>query len=99
MKSLKYWILKWLTNNNSRLEEGSMTLTRLSRVKNDEYLDNIHGKTISFRLWFAAGGKVVQTQRYDSRKDENQSSLYIITDEQNFGEEIDKILTLEALRQ
>ena len=41
---------------------------------------------------------MIQTRRYDERKDQNFENLYIITPDQDFGHEIDKIITMEALR-
>ena len=56
-------------------------------------------KRISFNVYNAAGGRVVETSRYDSRKDEHQQNLYIINHDADFGKEIDKIITTEYLRK
>ena len=56
-------------------------------------------KSIQFRVYNASGGRVVETSRYDRTKDRNYTNLYVITKEQNFGHEIDKIITMEHLKQ
>jgi hypothetical protein len=55
-------------------------------------------KSIRFTIHFANGGRVVQTYRYDIDRDRTRSGLYVITEEQDFGKEIDKIITMESLR-
>jgi len=64
----------------------------------DHRLDIRQDTSIRFEVHNASGGRIVQTRRYDERKDRHFESLYIITSDKNFGEEIDKILTMEALR-
>ena len=49
-------------------------------------------------MYNANGGRVVETRRYDRQKDRSQTGLYVITSDQEFGHEIDKIITMEALR-
>lgn len=55
-------------------------------------------RAIQFTIYNANGGRVVETRRYDRQKDRHNQSLYIITSDQEFGKEIDKIITMEALR-
>ena len=87
--SLKQRIRNWLNNDDEynevvRSDDETIHLSRASSVR--------------FEIHQAAGGRVVQTRRYDERKDQNFESLYIITPDQDFGREIDKIITMEALR-
>lgn len=55
-------------------------------------------RAIQFTVYNATGGRVVETRRYDRHKDRSQTGLYIITSEQDFGKEIDKIITMETLK-
>jgi len=41
---------------------------------------------------------VVEFSRYDRRSDRNDHTTYIITNEQDFGERIAKIATMENLK-
>jgi len=88
-KTLKQRIRNWLNNDDNynevvRSDDETIHLSRASSVR--------------FEIHQAAGGRVVQTRRYDERKDQNFENLYIITPDQDFGREIDKIITMEALR-
>lgn len=55
-------------------------------------------RAIQFTVYNANGGRVIETRRYDRKTDRNTNGLYIITSEQDFGKEIDKIITMEALK-
>lgn len=55
-------------------------------------------RAIQFTVYNANGGRVVETRRYDKKTDRNSNGLYIITSDADFGREIDKIITMEALR-
>jgi hypothetical protein len=88
--NLKQRIRNWLNNDNDYNEV----------VRSDDET-NIHltrETSLRFEVHQAQGGRVVQTRRYDERKDRNIENLYIITPDQDFGREIDKIITMEALR-
>ena len=51
-----------------------------------------------FSLYRASGGYVVETRHYDRRNDRNENKMYIITDDQDVGHAIGKIITMESLR-
>ena len=55
-------------------------------------------RAINFTVYVASGGRIVETRRYDRKTDRHSNGLYIITNEQDFGREIDKIITMEALK-
>jgi hypothetical protein len=56
-------------------------------------------KGIRFQVYKANGGMVVETSTYDRHKDRSYNGLYIITDDQDLGKEISKIITMETLKQ
>lgn len=55
-------------------------------------------RAIQFTVYVANGGRVVETRRYDRHKDRHTNGLYVITSDQDFGREIDKIITMESLK-
>ncbi len=55
-------------------------------------------RAIQFTVYVANGGRVVETRRFDRKTDRSTNGLYVITSDQDFGKEIDKIITMEALR-
>jgi len=67
----------------------------------EEYIisDDIsnHNNGMRFTIYDATGGKVVQFSQYDKVKDRHYSSLYIIRDEDNMGQELSQIILREQL--
>ena len=55
-------------------------------------------RAIQFTVYNASGGRVVETRRYDKKTDRHTNGLYVINNDVDFGKEIDKIITMEALR-
>ena len=55
-------------------------------------------RAIQFTVYTANGGRVIETRKYDRKTDRNSNGLYVITSDQDFGREIDKIITMEGLR-
>jgi hypothetical protein len=49
-------------------------------------------------VYKASGGIVIETRAYDERKDRNNLGLYVITEDQDVGYEIGKIITYENLK-
>jgi hypothetical protein len=90
-RTLKQRFKEWLFDdgpdaspNEIRIDEDSIQISRETSVR--------------FEIHQAAGGRVVQTRRYDRQKDRHAEGLYIITPDQDFGREIDKIITMESLK-
>jgi hypothetical protein len=73
-----------LEANYARVDEESIQLDR--------------GSSIRFTVHHANGGRVVQTRRYDEVKDRTIENLYVITNDKEFGYEIDKIIVMEGMR-
>lgn len=48
-------------------------------------------------IYYANGGVVVETKVYDEYKDRHKTSLYIIHEDQDLGEEMSKIITYNNL--
>lgn len=89
------WLRNWLTNFDSD-QPVQEKMSRTLSVRESDDPDN--EKSLQFRVWFANGGRVIQTNRYDRQKDRSLTSMYVVTSEQDFGHEIDKIVTMEGLR-
>ena len=86
--TLKQRLAQWLLTEKNQINIINIDEDRIELRKST---------SIRFEVHNASGGRIVQTRRYDERKDRHFESLYIITSDKNFGEEIDKILTMEAL--
>ena len=55
-------------------------------------------RALQFTVYTANDGRVVETRRYDRKTDRSTNGLYVINNDADFGKEIDKIITMEALR-
>lgn len=54
--------------------------------------------TMSFTVYNAIGGKVVEFRRYDRQRDRSENTMYVIGSDEDFGSRISKIATLETLK-
>lgn len=58
----------------------------------------ISANGIRFEVYRANGGTVIETRRNDRRTGDSVYELHVIAGDQDIGEEIGKIITLEALK-
>jgi hypothetical protein len=97
----------------SRKQEQKMKLSLRQRLRNwimrddDEYSDHaisvdetphIESEGLRLQVYRASGGYVVETRSYDRKNDRNHNTMHVITDEEDLGERIGKIIMMEALR-
>ena len=95
------FIAKWILNKLKQEENmnyGAQVLSKGQGISVGSPSIDQPDRAIQFTVYNATGGRVVETRRYDRHKDRNQTGLYIITSEQDFGKEIDKIITMEHLK-
>ena len=83
---------RWLERDD---DSDTAVLNTVSSRSGIEEVEN----NVNFTLYKAQGGKVIQVKRYDNRKQEWISKLYVITDDENLGEEISQIITMITLTQ
>jgi hypothetical protein len=88
---------RWLLRQLDSVHYHEQTEPSQVLVKESPNIDQ-PDRAIQFTIYNANGGRVVETRRYDRQKDRHHRGLYIITSDQEFGREIDKIITMEALR-
>jgi hypothetical protein len=104
---LSRWLMKKLVEGSefekrqNQMRESAISVDRLSNSlvsKGSPSIDQPE-RAIQFTIYNANGGRVVETRRYDRKTDRSTNGLYVITSDQEFGKEIDKIITMEALKQ
>lgn len=98
MSWAKNKVRSWLAEDPEKEEYVSNSVAKASAYISSPYSNRIDSPGINFRVCKATGGFVVETNSYDPNTDRAKSNLHIITDEQDIGQEIGKILTMEALR-
>ena len=94
------------------IQQKSMKLSIKERIRNwlmrdddaelvyAEDCKNVDLNSQGFRLqvYGASGGTIVETTKYDQKKDENRHSLHVVTEDKDLGQELAKIITMEQLR-
>lgn len=98
MKWFDNWFRKqckkaWETASDDRVISVSASSHKLA-----SNIPGSHDNGIHFVIYSANGGHVVETSKYDRVKDRHHTGLHIIRDEEDIGQEISKIITLESLR-
>lgn len=96
MKWFKKLVASWARQGNNYEEDCKMPINRLS--SRDETSACSDDPVLNFKVYSAIGGKVVEFRRYDRQRDRNESTTYIITNDQDFGERISKIATMENIK-
>jgi len=99
-------IIKWFKNkvtqwvredwNKARPEQDVLVSNSIGTVSKSRRLDQ-HG--MNFTIYSANGGYVMEYTSYDPRTDERNNALHIITSDQDLGQGIAHIITLEMLRK
>ena len=91
MRWLKRRLRVWINSEDvETLSVGKVTSTR------DRH--ELDGEPIRFNIFRANGGTVVQTYTYDRQRDRSNTQLHIVGHDQDLGECLGKIVTMESLR-
>ena len=89
IRFLKRKLRNWVNSNELSAIKSSSESPSLARI--DSF-------GINLRIYKAQGGTIIESNKYDKLKDRHNNSLYVITDDKDLGEEINKIITMESLR-
>lgn len=92
------WLLKTLKDEVIKEQRSESMSIGMNKISVGSPSIDQPERAIQFTVYNATGGRVVETRRYDRHKDRSQTGLYVITSEQDFGKEIDKIITMETLK-
>jgi hypothetical protein len=87
--TIKQRLRNWLMNDNDELNYISQDVVESAQLESDG---------MRLQVYKASGGYVVETRSYDRRKDQNNNSMHVITDEEDLGDRIGKIIMMEALK-
>jgi len=96
MKWFKKMLWRW-TYQGRELEEETSKVSRVISSRDSEAICG-DDPILNFKVYSAVGGKVVEFRRYDRRNDNSETTTYIITNDQDFGERIAKIAMMENLK-
>lgn len=97
------WLFRWLSRRIDQAEKvpdpWRGALSKLSSASASVREDRLNSDGMSFRIHRASGGMIVEHTHYDRKTDENHNSIHIVTDDQDLGEQLSKIITIEMLRR
>ena len=82
----------WVEESPRKVRGG---LTAVGRRVEHNYDDR---SVITFKVFGANGGMIVETNRYDEKKDTEGINRYVISDDADLAESLSKIVTMEYLR-
>ncbi len=97
MKWFKKMLWRWTYQGQALDEENCKVSSGRLLTRGDEALCGDE-PVLNFKVYAAVGGKVVEFRRYDRKSDRNDTTTYIITNDQDFGERIAKIAMMENLK-
>ena len=101
MKWLDNWILKRAKYLRNR-DDAQVSIDRAERgigigMKDSASIGGSKHR-MSFTVYRANGGMMVEYNRYDDRKDQHYCELHIVHPDENLGEALAKIVTFESLK-
>ena len=95
----------------NQIKKAKMKLTFKQKLRQwlfdekEEYAQDItieeskfNSEGMRLQVYRASGGFVIETRHYNRRKDENMNAMFVITEDQDLGAEIGKIITMETLK-
>jgi hypothetical protein len=94
------WIRRKLLNflyPDEEVEAKSPRPARLTVSSDGHRFDD--NNCLRFHVYNAQGGKIVQVYHYDRKRDENTTNLYVIENDEKFGENIGQIIFMEMLKK
>ena len=103
MNWFKRMVVKWVREDwekaSQPMPDDCYPSTKMSRGNTISAHRGIDSEPmLNFKVYSAVGGKIVEFSRYDRKSDRHDHQVYIIGKDEDFGEKIAKISTLEVLR-
>ena len=91
MKIQRKYVESCVPEDTVSYNPGNKLISR----RGDDLSDN---RPMTFNIYRANGGSIVELRKYDNRKDHWDNQLHVIPDEADFTDTLSKIVTLETLR-
>ena len=98
MKFFKKWFSNMCREAWENAREDTVGKPSMANSILPKSVDSIDSNGTRFTVYKADGGHVVETRSYDKNHD-SQTSLYIVTSEQDLGERLAHIVTYEAIKR
>jgi hypothetical protein len=97
MNFFRKWFAKQCKQawEDAKNDQAEVSISKAQLVTASRSIDS---NGMNFTVYRANGGHVIETRKYDRKRDNHEHSLHIITDDKDIGDEIGKIITFEQLR-
>ena len=96
MNWFKKLVINWVREDWENARQVPEVLSSGIKVRESDCIES--DPVLNFKVYNAVGGKIVEFRHYDRQKDRSFNQTYIITNDQDFGERIAKIATMESLK-
>ena len=99
------WLDNWILKRAKRIRHRNETMVEIDREQHsiglglkDSASIGSNRHRMSFTVYRANGGMMVEYNRYDDRKDQHYCELHIVHPDENLGDALSKIVTFESLK-
>ena len=97
MNWFKRMVIRWVREDWEQSKVDKMNYPQeIACTSDSEYM--MGDPVLHFKVFPAVGGRIVEFRRIDRKNGNHDTTSYIITEDQNFGERIAKISTIENLK-
>ena len=93
------WFDRWFARKCEQAWNETRDTKGIDRAISIRETDHVEADPIiSFRIYSAQNGKILEFTKYDRVKDRSDRSVYIVNKDDDIAEKVSKCLTLELLR-
>ena len=92
---------KWIMGKSKKIQRKYEDMPQDEVVYNrtiSRSSDLSDNRPMTFNIYRASGGSIVELRKYDNRRDHWDNQLHVIPDDADFNDHLSKIVTLETLR-
>lgn len=93
LKAIIRWANRQIRDSEKKIDIDSYG----SKIPSVTSLSGNGNNGMNFVVYGATGGKIVEFSSYDQHTDRQTRNLYIVTDKEDLGEELNLIITKESL--
>lgn len=90
--------MKFLKNIVTRWVRDDWNTVGTVKASPSRSIDEIRDPELSFKVYCATGGYIMDFRRYNRKNDSYDGQLYVITKEEDIGERVARIVNLEMLK-
>jgi hypothetical protein len=98
MNWLKLKFRNWINSAQDECEKVNMMGSKHRGLTVTSDGETLSSEPLRLSIYRANGGTIVETRVYDRQKDRSTNQLHIVGHDQDLGQSLSKIITMESLR-